>query len=55
VVTFNREHEDYPREWDDDDEFELTFTLRDLMFWAGLALGIGIFIGLAIAGVNHAS
>lgn len=52
MVAFNREHQ-YPivtpdddKEWSD--EFDSSQHIRDLAYWAGLSLCIGIFIGMAI-------
>jgi len=53
MVAFNRDL-DYEvetkaddQEWSDD--FDSTQHLRDIAFWSGLSLAIGIFIGMAVA------
>ena len=56
MVTFNREFrviepdetklDAEHQEWSD--EFDSTQHIRDLAFWSGLSLAIGIFIGMAI-------
>ncbi len=60
MVTFNRDYRDYKvvsvyDETDQDDQeadesaaFDSSQYIRDLAFWSGLSLAIGIFIGMAI-------
>ena len=55
MVAFNRLPEiDYASDpWDEDDqqwsdEFDSSQHMRDLFFWSGLSLAIGIFIGMAV-------
>ena len=59
MVTFNRDYRDYrvvsvydETDQDEQEASESTepalFDLRDVVFWSGLSLAIGIFIGMAI-------
>ena len=52
MVTFDRSYKVVSvydeTDQDDEAEFDSSQHLRDLAFWSGLSLLIGIFIGMAI-------
>lgn len=58
MVAMNKRFDVYEEQDDYDelqawsDDFDSSQHLRDLFFWSGLSLAIGIFIGMAIMSIR---